>query len=287
MDRLGVGFSVLREVNPRLVYCAITGYGQDGPLRSRAGHDLNYLARTGVLALSGEAGGPPVQAAAQIADVAGGALMAAFGIMAALRSGEGQFVDISMADGALSLLAMPAAQLLAGGAPPRRGEQILGGRLLCYRPYAAPTATSRWARWSRSSGPRSAAASGREDLIEHQFDAARHAGARRGRGGVRVRGRAPSGRPSTPSTTAAWSRCWSSRRCWQDEQIRARGMVAGDLLATPVQAVRDARGLWARRPARPRRAHRRGARRRRLRARTRSPRCARRGRRSDVQRGTA
>ena len=136
MDRLGVGFSVLREINPRLVYCAITGYGQDGPLRSRAGHDLNYLARTGVLALSGEADGPPVQAAAQIADVAGGALMAAFGIMAALRSGEGQFVDISMADGALSLLAMPAAQLLAGGAPPRRGEQILGGRLLCYRPYA-------------------------------------------------------------------------------------------------------------------------------------------------------
>ncbi len=135
LDRLGVGYEVLRGVNPRLVYCAISGYGQDGPLRSRAGHDLNYLARTGVLALSGEADGPPVQAAAQIADLAGGALMAAFGILAALRSGEGQFVDISMADGALSLLARPAAQFLAGGAPPRRGEQILGGRLLCYRPY--------------------------------------------------------------------------------------------------------------------------------------------------------
>ena len=170
MDRLGVGYERLREENPRLVYCAITGYGQDGPLRSRAGHDLNYLARTGVLALSGEADGPPVQAAAQIADVAGGALMAAFGIMAALRSGEGQFVDISMADGALSLLAMPAAQLLAGGAPPRRGEQILGGRLLCYRPYACADGhvsmgalePKFWAAWC--------AGVGREDLAERQFE---------------------------------------------------------------------------------------------------------------------
>ena len=160
MDRLGVGWDVLREVNPRLVYCAITGYGQDGPLRARAGHDLNYLARTGVLALSGEADGPPVQAAAQIADIAGGALMAAFGILAALRSGEGQFVDISMADGALSLLAMPAAQLLAGGAAPRRGELSSAGGCSATAPTRAPTATSRWARWSRSSGPRSAAASG-------------------------------------------------------------------------------------------------------------------------------
>jgi alpha-methylacyl-CoA racemase len=136
MDRLGVGFSVLREANPSLVYCAITGYGQDGPLRARAGHDLNYLARTGVLGLSGDADGPPVQAAAQIADIAGGALMAAFGILAALRSQTGQFVDISMADGALSLLGMPAAGFLSGGDAPRRGDLVLGGRLLCYRVYA-------------------------------------------------------------------------------------------------------------------------------------------------------
>jgi crotonobetainyl-CoA:carnitine CoA-transferase CaiB-like acyl-CoA transferase len=135
MDRLGVGWSVLSGVNEQLVYCAITGYGQEGPRASRAGHDLNYLARTGVLALSGEADGPPVQSAAQLADVAGGALMGAFAILAALRSGRGQFVDVAMADGALSLLAMPAAGLLAGGAPPRRGELVLGGRLLCYRPY--------------------------------------------------------------------------------------------------------------------------------------------------------
>src|SRR5690349_18478038 len=78
MDRLGVGYETLRERNPRLIYCAITGYGQDGPLRDRAGHDMNYLGRIGLLGLTGEAGGPPVQAAAQVADIGGGALTAAF-----------------------------------------------------------------------------------------------------------------------------------------------------------------------------------------------------------------
>ena len=234
LDRLGVGFSVLRDVNPRLVYCAITGYGQDGPLRARAGHDINYLARTGVLALSGEADGPPVQAAAQIADIAGGALMAAFGIMAALRSGEGQFVDISMADGALSLLAMPAAVQMARGEEQRRGEQILGGRLLCYRPYACADGyvsmgalePKFWAAFCRGVG--------REDLIEHQFE--------------------PPGSPAhaevetvlASRTRAEWEAFNAEHDCClepvleleealEDEQIRARGMVAGALLATPVK----------------------------------------------------
>src|SRR6266496_6007501 len=87
----------MRAVNPAIVYCAITGYGQDGPLRDRSGHDMNYLGLVGLLGLTGEAGGPPVQSAGQIADLGGGALMAAFGILAALRerdrSGEGQLVD--------------------------------------------------------------------------------------------------------------------------------------------------------------------------------------------------
>ena len=106
MDRLGVGYERLKEEHPRLVYCAITGYGQDGPYAQRAGHDMNYLALTGLLGLTGEPDGPPIQAAGQIADLGGGALMAAFGILAALRererSGEGQLVDVSMTDGALS-----------------------------------------------------------------------------------------------------------------------------------------------------------------------------------------
>jgi len=139
LDRLGVGYDRLRQENPRLVYCAITGYGLTGPNVHRSGHDLNYLGLNGVLAISGEADGPPVQAGAQIADLGGGALMAAFGILAALRerdrSGEGQLVDVSMFDGALSWLAMVAARVFAAGERPRRGAEILSGSLLCYRPY--------------------------------------------------------------------------------------------------------------------------------------------------------
>jgi crotonobetainyl-CoA:carnitine CoA-transferase CaiB-like acyl-CoA transferase len=120
LDRLGVGYERLREENPGLVYCAITGYGQDGPYTARSGHDMNYLGLNGVLGLTGEApDGPPVQSAGQIADIGGGALMAAFGVLAALRerdrSGEGQVVDVSMFDGSLSWLA-----LVAG--PPRRAR---------------------------------------------------------------------------------------------------------------------------------------------------------------------
>src|SRR6185369_3865899 len=140
LDRLGVGWERLREVNPRLVYCAISGYGQDGPYRDRAGHDIDYLALGGLLGLTGAGpDDPPVQAAGQIADLGGGALMAAFGILAALRerdrSGEGQFVDVSMTDGALSWLAMVAARYLAEDVVPRRGDLELAGSLICYRPY--------------------------------------------------------------------------------------------------------------------------------------------------------
>jgi crotonobetainyl-CoA:carnitine CoA-transferase CaiB-like acyl-CoA transferase len=139
LDRLGVGYERLREENPRLVYCAITGYGQDGPARERSGHDLNYLSLGGLLGLSGEADGPPVQSAGQIADLGGGALPAAIGILIALRererSGLGQLVDCSMFDGALAWLAMAAAAALASGRADRRGENVLAGGAVCYRPY--------------------------------------------------------------------------------------------------------------------------------------------------------
>src|SRR6059058_5088416 len=140
LDRLGVGYERLREENPGIVYCAITGYGQDGPYRDRSGHDMNYLGLVGLLGLTGERDGPPVQAAGQIADLGGGALMAAFGILAALheraRSGEGQLVDVSMADGSLSWLSMVAARYLAEGRVPHRGDLELAGSIICYRPYA-------------------------------------------------------------------------------------------------------------------------------------------------------
>jgi crotonobetainyl-CoA:carnitine CoA-transferase CaiB-like acyl-CoA transferase len=174
LDRLGVGYERLHEENPRLVYCAITGYGQDGPYRDRSGHDMNYLGLVGLLGLTGEAGGPPVQSGGQIADIGGGAQMAAFAILAALRerdrSGEGQLVDVSMADGALSWLALVAGRYLADGEVPRRGEPELAGGLVCYRPYACKDGwvtlgalePKFWQEWCRGVG--------REDLIEKQFE---------------------------------------------------------------------------------------------------------------------
>jgi crotonobetainyl-CoA:carnitine CoA-transferase CaiB-like acyl-CoA transferase len=175
MDRLGVGYERLAQENPALVYCAVTGYGQDGPYRDRSGHDMNYLGLVGLLGLTGEKDGPPVQAAGQIADLGGGGLMAAFGILAALRerdqSGKGQFVDVSMADGALSWLAMVAGRYFAEGAAPKRGELELAGRLICYRPYACADGwvslgalePKFWEAWCRGVG--------REDLIQKQFEA--------------------------------------------------------------------------------------------------------------------
>jgi alpha-methylacyl-CoA racemase len=181
LDRLGVGYERMREENPGLVYCAISGYGQDGPKRDSAGHDMNYLGLVGLLGLTGDQDGAPVQAAGQIADLGGGALMAAFGIMAALRerdgggnqagSGEGQMVDVSMADGALSWLAMVAARYFADGATPQRGGLELAGSLICYRPYECADGwvslgslePKFWQAWCRGVE--------REDLIERQFDA--------------------------------------------------------------------------------------------------------------------
>jgi alpha-methylacyl-CoA racemase len=176
LDRLGVGYERMREVNPGIVYCAITGYGQDGPKRDAAGHDMNYLGLVGLLGLTGErdeAGGHPIQAAGQIADIGGGALMAAFGILAALRerdgSGQGQIVDVSMADGALSWLAMVAGRYFAEGIPPQRGRIELAGSLICYRPYECADGwvslgalePKFWQAWCRGVE--------REDLIELQF----------------------------------------------------------------------------------------------------------------------
>ena len=186
LDRLGVGYERMREVNPRIVYCAISGYGQSGPKRDASGHDMNYLGLVGLLGLTGERDGEPVQAAGQIADLGGGALMAAFGIMAALHerdgapardgrparpgSGEGQIVDVSMADGALSWLAMVAAAHFAEGTVPQRGDLPLAGSLICYRPYECADGwvtlgalePKFWQAWCRGVG--------REDLIERQFE---------------------------------------------------------------------------------------------------------------------
>ena len=173
LDKLGCGYEALSEVNPRLVYCAITGYGQTGPHTGRAGHDMNYLGLNGLLGLTGEPDGRPIQAAGQIADLGGGALMAAFGVMAALRererSGRGQLVDVSMTDGALSWLAMVAAQYLCDGDVPRRGQGMLTGGAACYLPYECADGWVTCGALEPKFWQAFCDGVGRPDLLEHQF----------------------------------------------------------------------------------------------------------------------
>jgi len=146
MDRLGVGFDALHEVNPRLVYCAISGYGQSGPYRDRAGHDINYTGYAGVGDQVGREGGGPALSNFQIADLAGGTLSAAMGILAALvavsRGGPGRLVDVSMTDCTLAHAVTPFAPVVAEGATPERGRDLLTGGLPCYGYYE--TRDGRW-----------------------------------------------------------------------------------------------------------------------------------------------
>jgi alpha-methylacyl-CoA racemase len=174
LDKLGCGYGALREANPGIVYCAITGYGQTGPHTARAGHDMSYLGLNGLLGLTGEPGGRPIQSAGQIADIGGGALMAAFGVLAALRererSGQGQLVDVSMTDGSLAWLAMVAAAYLCEGEVPRRGEGQLNGGLLCYHPYEAADGWVTCGALEPKFWRRFCVAVGREDLVDKQLE---------------------------------------------------------------------------------------------------------------------
>ncbi|MBI5494982.1 MAG: CoA transferase [Deltaproteobacteria bacterium] len=135
MDKLGVGFHALRAVNPSIILCSISGYGQDGPDAPRAGHDLNYVARAGLLAY----GTPGSQPAIQVADIGGGSLWAVVQILAALRrqeqTGEGAWLDVSMTDGAWSFLTMSLACATAGGQPLTPAGDTLNGGIPCYRVY--------------------------------------------------------------------------------------------------------------------------------------------------------
>ncbi len=140
VERLGVGYDVVAGRNRRIVYCAITGYGQTGPYRDRAGHDLNYLACTGLLDQVGTRGGPPAIPNIQIADLLGGSLSAVMGILSALvdaqRSGRGRYVDVAMADCALAHAVFPLMSVSRTGAAASRGADTLSGGLPWYSVYA-------------------------------------------------------------------------------------------------------------------------------------------------------
>lgn len=139
MHRLGLGFDVLSARQPRLIQVSISGYGQNGPYRLRAGHDVNYLALCGVLAMGGSRSDELALAGVQIADVAGGSLMALAGLLAAVvqrqRTGRGQLVDVAMFDGALSLATKLLARVQAGADRPAPRGMTLNGRYPCYNVY--------------------------------------------------------------------------------------------------------------------------------------------------------
>jgi crotonobetainyl-CoA:carnitine CoA-transferase CaiB-like acyl-CoA transferase len=139
MDRLGLGFEELKVHNPKLIYCAITGYGQSGPYAKEAGHDINFLSYSGLLHLQGAPNEKPLIPSVQISDIGGGALMAAIGILLAIidakKSNTGQFVDISMLDGALSWMHTILPNYWTSGELPNRGELTLNGGKACYEIY--------------------------------------------------------------------------------------------------------------------------------------------------------
>lgn len=139
MDKLGIGYQALQKVNPKLIYCAVTGFGQTGPERDRPGHDINYLSRTGILGLTPCQGDSISLPGVQIADLGGGSLMAVIGILLALtaqrKTGIGQYIDMAMVDGITSWLSLIAAEYLTGGKAPGPGEHQYTGPLACYNTY--------------------------------------------------------------------------------------------------------------------------------------------------------
>ena len=170
LDRLGLGYDALAAANPRLVLCSVSGYGQDSPRSGRSGHDINYLALSGLTALTGAAGGPPAPSAGQFADI-GVALLGAFAVLAALRerdgSGRGQHVDVSLFDASILWLGLLVAKQLCDGEPVRRGITERG---VCYRLYACADGHVALAALEPKFWQAFCRGIGREDLVAHPWD---------------------------------------------------------------------------------------------------------------------
>ena len=178
VSRLGCEYETLSEINPRLVYCSLSGYGQDGPYSNLVGHDINYISVGGALGVIGESDGPPTIPYNIIADYAGGGLHAAMAILAALmarqHTGRGQYVDIAMSDGVAYMLASLMSEYFSAGTIPTRGEMSLNGGAPYYNVYRCRDGgyisvgcIEPWF-WSTLCH-----ALGRDDLIEGQFKADR------------------------------------------------------------------------------------------------------------------
>jgi alpha-methylacyl-CoA racemase len=139
MDRLGLGYEALKAINPRIIYCAITGYGQHGPRSDVAAHDLNYVAEAGMLSLAADANGAPVVPAALVADIGGGTYPAVINILLALRerdrTGVGSRLDVAMADNLFTYMYWAIGNGLAAGAWPRPGGELVTGGSPRYNIY--------------------------------------------------------------------------------------------------------------------------------------------------------
>ncbi|MBU1180786.1 MAG: CaiB/BaiF CoA-transferase family protein [Pseudomonadota bacterium] len=139
VNKLGIDYESVRKINSGIIYCSITGYGQTGPYRDRVGHDANYLSFSGVLDLIGEPDKAPAIPGVQIADIAGGGMNAAIGILLALyareKTGAGQYIDISMTDGMVALMPVPLFYQEISGQIARRGDFFLSHRYACYSTY--------------------------------------------------------------------------------------------------------------------------------------------------------
>ncbi|HRP75578.1 MAG TPA: CaiB/BaiF CoA-transferase family protein [Rhodocyclaceae bacterium] len=139
MHKLGLDYETVARANPRIVYCSISGYGQNGPFALRAGHDINYIGYAGVLDQTGTAGGAPAIPNLQIGDLLGGTLCSLVGMLIAIidarATGSGRHVDIAMSDGVLAHAIFPLLEVLSRGAVRPRGDDLLTGGVPCYGVY--------------------------------------------------------------------------------------------------------------------------------------------------------
>ena len=138
-QKLKIDYNMLKKINSEIIMCSISGYGQNGPYKKRAGHDLNYLSICGIAGVTGTRDKRPTIPGVQIADIAGGGLFAAFSILAAIiaknKTGKGQYIDVSMMDGAFSLLSPLISKYFADGTKPFPAGELLNGGQPCYNIY--------------------------------------------------------------------------------------------------------------------------------------------------------
>ena len=244
-ERLGCDYETLRDVNPRLVYCSISGYGQDGPYRDLVGHDINYISIGGALGMIGPRGGPPIIPYNLVADYAAGGMQAALGIMAALMArattGRGQYVDVAMADGVAYMLAALASRFFHDGMVPEPGAMALNGGAPYYSvyecgdgKYISVGCIEPWF-WSRL-----CRVLGREDLLPLQHDEERYPEVFAAlRDIFKTRARDEWFESLREAGDVAIGKVYSLDEVFEDPQLRHRRMVeeVGRLNGEPVRQV--------------------------------------------------